>query len=72
MIFVKETRPNIVKQYPTLGALDIMKRVGELWQSLLKEPEGTKYFQEKADKDKKRYLNEQEDFYNEVERIHQE
>ncbi len=29
MIYVKETRPSIVAQYPELGALDIMKRVGE-------------------------------------------
>jgi hypothetical protein len=28
MIFVKETRPSIVEQYPELGALDIMKKVG--------------------------------------------
>ena len=56
MIFVKETRPNIVLQFPNLGALDIMKEVGKLWQKLLTEPQGTKYFQEKADKDKKRYL----------------
>jgi hypothetical protein len=31
MIFVKETRPTIVIEYPELGALDIMKKVGELW-----------------------------------------
>ena len=31
MIFVKETRPSIVLKYPELGALDIMKKVGELW-----------------------------------------
>lgn len=31
MIFVKETRPSIVEKYPQLGALDIMKKVGELW-----------------------------------------
>jgi hypothetical protein len=31
MIFVKETRPSIVKKHPELGALDIMKKVGELW-----------------------------------------
>jgi len=31
MIFVKETRPSIVEQYPKLGALDIMKKVGEQW-----------------------------------------
>lgn len=31
MIFVKETRPSIVEQHPELGALDIMKKVGQLW-----------------------------------------
>jgi hypothetical protein len=31
MIFVKETRPSIVEKHPELGALDIMKKVGELW-----------------------------------------
>jgi hypothetical protein len=49
MIFVKETRPSIVERYPELGALDIMKKVGELWQSLLSKENGTKYFQDKAD-----------------------
>jgi len=29
MIFVKETRPTIVIDNPDLGALDIMKKVGE-------------------------------------------
>jgi hypothetical protein len=32
MIFVKETRPSIVIDNPELGALDIMKKVGQLWQ----------------------------------------
>jgi hypothetical protein len=31
MIFVKETRPSIVEEHPYLGALDIMKKVGERW-----------------------------------------
>ena len=72
MIFVKETRPTIVNQHPELGALDIMKKVGELWQLLLSKKDGTKYFQDKADIDKKRYLKEQMDFYDEVERIHRD
>jgi hypothetical protein len=56
MIFVKETRPTIVEAHPQLGALEIMKKVGEMWQSLLKAESGTKYFQDKADTDKIRYL----------------
>jgi len=31
MIFVKETRPTIVERNPDLGALDIMKKVGQYW-----------------------------------------
>lgn len=69
MIFVKESRPNIVIQYPQLSSFEIMKKVGEMWQKLLQSPEGTKYFQDKANKDKIRYLQEQKDFYDEVGRI---
>ena len=36
-----------------------------------RQKDGTKYFQDKANTDKKRYLKEQENFYNEVELIHQ-
>jgi hypothetical protein len=52
MIFVKETRPIIVNDNPGLGALEVMKRVGEVWQQLLVVENGTKYFQDKADHDK--------------------
>lgn len=31
MIFVKETRPLIVAENQELGALEIMKKVGERW-----------------------------------------
>jgi hypothetical protein len=70
MIFVKETRPSIVAANPAMGALDIMKRVGEMWQALLLEENGTKLFKEKANQDKVRYLKEQKNFHDEVERIH--
>lgn len=69
MIFVKETRPRIVVDNPTLGALVIMKKVGELWQTLLAKEGGTQYFKDKARADKLRYLKEQKEFYDEVERI---
>ena len=69
MIFVKETRPRIVVDNPTLGALVIMKKVGELWQTLLAKEDGTTYFKDKARADKLRYLKEQKEFYDEVERI---
>jgi hypothetical protein len=41
--------------------------VGKQWQSLSKEER--RYFKDKADKDKVRYLNEQKAFYDEVEKI---
>jgi|DEB0MinimDraft_12_1074336.scaffolds.fasta_scaffold12448_4 hypothetical protein len=72
MIFVKETRPTIVNQNPELGALDIMKKVGELWQLLRSQKDGIKYFENKAKNDKDRYLDEQKEFYDEVERIHRD
>lgn len=72
MIFVKETRPRIVAENPTLGALVIMKKVGELWQTLLAKEGGTAYFKDKARADKLRYLKEQKEFYDEVERIRAE
>ena len=44
MIFVKETRPTIVNKNPELGALDIMKKVGEQWKALQTVPDGAKEF----------------------------
>jgi len=59
MIFVKETRPVICQNNPQLGALSIMKKVGEMWQKLLLEKDEITYFQDKANIDKLRYLKEQ-------------
>lgn len=50
-----------------MGALDIMKEVGKKWQKLTEEERD--YFKQKADRDKFRYLKDQEAFYAEVERI---
>ena len=50
-----------------MGALQVMQEVGKRWQALTKEQK--RYFKEKADRDKLRYLNEQRAFYDEVERI---
>lgn len=52
-----------------MGALQVMQEVGKQWQALTKEQR--RYFKEKADKDKVRYLNEQRAFYDEVEKIGQ-
>ena len=50
-----------------MGALQVMQEVGKQWQAMTEEER--KYFKDKADKDKVRYLNEQRAFYDEVERI---
>jgi hypothetical protein len=44
-----------------------MQEVGKQWQAMTNEKR--KYFKEKADKDKVRYLDEQKAFYDEVEKI---
>lgn len=67
MIFVKETRPRIVKENPDMGALIVMKHVGSQWQNLTDKDR--QYFQDKADLDKLRYLKEMKEFYDEVQRI---
>ena len=69
MIFVKETRPKIVNANPTMGALEVMQEVGRAWQSI--SDADKKYFKEKADNDKHRYLAESRKFYDEVARVGQ-
>jgi hypothetical protein len=39
-----------------MGALQVMQEVGKQWQAMTEEER--KYFKDKADKDKVRYLNE--------------
>ena len=70
MIFVKETRPKIVNANPDMGALLVMQEVGRAWQSMTEEDR--KYFKDKADNDKHRYLAESRKFYDEVARIGQQ
>ena len=67
MIFVKETRPKIVNSNPDMGALEVMQEVGRAWQSMTEADR--KYFKDKADNDKHRYLAESRKFYDEVARI---
>jgi len=67
MIFVKETRPKIVMANPNMGALEVMQEVGRAWQAMVEGDR--KYFKDKADNDKHRYLDESRTFYNEVARI---
>lgn len=69
MIFVKETRPKIVTANPNMGALEVMQEVGRAWQAMVEGDR--KYFKDKADNDKHRYLDESRKFYDEVARIGQ-
>eukprot|EP00347_Sterkiella_histriomuscorum_P011021 403374052 len=64
MIF---TRPKIVQKNPDMGALQVMQEVGKQWQAMTTDQK--KYFKQKADKDKVRYLNEQKAYYDEVEKV---
>ena len=48
-----------------MGALQVMQQVGRQWQSL----KDKSYFQDKANRDKIRYLHQMREFYDEVERI---
>ncbi len=52
---------------PNMGALMVMKEVGRAWQSM--SDVDRKYFKDKADNDKHRYLDESRKFYDEVSRI---
>ncbi len=48
-----------------MGALNIMKEVGKKWQSM--NQADREYFQNKADKDKLRYIKQQETFFEQIE-----
>lgn len=47
MIFVKETRPQIVDDHPEMGALQVMQEVGKKWQAMTAAER--QYFKKKAD-----------------------
>lgn len=55
-----------------MGALHVMKEVGYAWQRIKKNPHERQYFQDKANNDKGRYVDEQRNYYDEVERIGKE
>lgn len=54
MLFVRDTRPKVVKDHPNIPALDIMKEVGKIWQTISKEE--LDYFKKKSQEDMQRYL----------------
>lgn len=64
MIFVRETRQKVCDENPDMHALDIMKEVGRLWQSLNSKDKSK--FDEQAQLDKIRFKTEIEAFQNEI------
>ncbi|TNV84007.1 hypothetical protein FGO68_gene15865 [Halteria grandinella] len=64
MLFVRDTRPKVVREFPNIPALDIMKEVGKMWQHISKEE--LDYFKEKSRRDMERYWSEHEVFINEI------
>ena len=52
---------------PQMQSLQVMQEVGRSWQSLTET--NRKYFDNKANRDKIRYLKEMRQFYDEIERI---
>lgn len=52
---------------PTMGALEVMKEVGISWQSMVNDDR--QYFQDKADKDKIRYIREMNTFVKRIEEV---
>ena len=53
-----------MRDNPNIPALDIMKEVGRIWQSIQKDE--LDYFKEKSLKDMDRYRREHERFINEI------
>jgi hypothetical protein len=50
-----------------MGALEVMKEVGISWQSMSNDDR--QYFQDKADKDKIRYIREMNTFVKRIEEV---
>jgi len=65
MIFVRETRAKVWKKYPDMHALEIMKKVGNIWQNL--SPQDKTEFEDEARVDKQRFLKELINFKKELE-----
>jgi DNA repair ATPase RecN len=67
MIFVRENRSLISKNNPQLSCLEVMKQVGEKWQGLSEVEK--QLYEDKSNKDKKRYKKDLVKFEREIEEI---
>jgi len=60
MFFVKEHRPRLMRENPSAGFNDVMREVGVMWAKLSEEEKEP--YNERANEDKRRFLEEQEAF----------
>ena len=60
----KQTRPKVVRDFPNIPPLDIMKEVGKIWQNITEEK--LEYFKEQSRIDTERYREEHENFIREI------
>ena len=60
MFFVKENRPRIMRENPTMSFLEVMREVGIRWGKLNEEEKEP--FKERSMEDKRRFLEETEAF----------
>lgn len=60
MIFVRKTRAEVCRKYPSMHALQVMKEVGKIWQNLAKEEK--EQYELQAQEDKLRFVHEMEQF----------
>jgi hypothetical protein len=67
MLFVREVRCQVTKEFPDMGALDVMKEVGRRWQNITEIDKSR--FQALADKDKERFKRENQIYLKELEKI---
>ena len=67
MIFVREVRTKVTQEFPNMNALDVMKEVGNRWQSITELDKS--YFQDMANKDKDRFKRENQKYMKELEQL---
>jgi len=64
MIFVRETRPKVIQEFPDMQVLDVMKEVGWRWKNIT--PIEREYFNRKSGQDKEWYDLENKDYHSKL------
>lgn len=65
MIFVWETRPKVIAEFPNMMVLDVMKEVGKRWKSITDSEK--EYFNSKSSMDKEWYDFENKEYHRKLE-----